>query len=899
MTVELLQRGLSADNDMAIKASEYQRSTASIVVEAIVGLLTGGVGAVAFEAYHAYSKSRQQREFTELADTLLQGLQSMPHQESGFDIPYKDGVISVRPQGNNIEVKFGEESATIKDKLIGEVRENLKREIVLKDGAYGKDTVKRALQDGTGTQRSLAIAYLESKTHLHKFDHLDTEQLVEACVSLVEGHLSKDEIESEIDGLQGKKANLLDSECLELIKGWQQKPLSEREKINYVSNIDAREVERSRQSSDEKQIRTLLAEIFLPEKSWQNDTTDPGVRLKSVLVDNAGLLARIYSQPAMLQEAGLPLGLSNVVQNTLDDLKDELRVPAGLVNESTVSIALTSLPTSSYFVLSQNIDNHLDNFEFRSLGGVDLLASLGDLGEGNFQTFLKNIFTHYFDNQAVVDKRAMLSSYLTQSGSKDSEEMKLVSLLKGGGPYLQKVLQLFGDKATGDLKAALDELKTGLNPINKEIVKAITAGIIDKSGGAIDKINISRSLGAASVGETVLANIHWKNRDEPQEVVLKLLRPGIRLRADRELDFFEAEAKKLPGMLKTFQGIAEQIQVEMDLKREADNVRLAQVYNQGFDNLSAMKLVEKVPPSQGYMVLQKAPGTTVKHAFEDLKTKIGNWNPRTSDSTCYTTSSKMASGIEALASKWIEEGIFGSGFYHGDLHSGNIMYSDATGMLTAIDMGNADQMSLVQRRAVFKMVLAAGIGSTEVFVRNYEKVLSNEGREQIVDKREMLTSKTREIMEMVSDPGERIMKILNAANELGLEIPATVSNFSRSQMMLQNAIDKVNDLNQTAILKLESRIRSLAVTAGITEGSIGEIKQHVIRQMEEFKDSLPAEALEVIKPRLDEAIRLSDHYLSESHDEVNFSEVIMKVVKDHKASSVQLAYGDILQLMRR
>ena len=117
--------------------------------------------------------------------------------------------------------------------------------------------------------------------------------------------------------------------------------------------------------------------------------------------------------------------------------------------------------------------------------------------------------------------------------------------------------------------------------------------------------------------------------------------------------------------------------------------------------------------------------------------------------------------------------------------------------------------------------------------------------------------------------------------------------------MLQNAIDKVNDLNQTAILKLESRIRSLAVTAGITEGSIGEIKQHVIRQMEEFKDSLPAEALEVIKPRLEEAIRLSDHYLSESHDEVNFSEVIMKVVKDHKASSVQLAYGDILQLMRR
>jgi len=899
MSIEFLQRGLSANNDMAIKAGEYQRSTASIVVEAIVGLLTGGIGAIAFEAYHAYSKSQQQSEFTDLADTLLKGLQDMPHEEAGFEIPYKGGVIIVRPEGKNIEVQFGDQSATIQSKLMGEVRENLKREIVLKDTNYSTDTIKRAFKDETSNQRSLAIAYLESKTHLHKFDHIDTKQLVNCCISLVDKHRSIDEIENEIDGKHNNKANLLDAECLELIQNWQVKPLSEQERVNYADSVEPRQVNRATQSDNERQIRTLLAEIFLPEKSWQADTQNSGERLKKVFIDNSGLLARIYSQPSLIEEAGLPADLNDVIRSTLNELKQELNIPNGLINQYTVAAALHVMPSESYGAMSKNIDSHLADFEFNSLGGVDLLTNLAAMGEGNFQTFLTNIFNNYFDNQAIVDKRAMLASYLTNSGSKDNEEMKLVSLLKGGGPYLQKVLQLFGDKATGDLKVALDDLKTGLNPINKEIVKAITAGIIAKSGGAIEKIDISRSLGAASVGETVLANIHWKHEEAPQEVVIKLLRPGIRLKADRELSFFEAEARKIPGMLKTFQGISQQIQVEMDLKKEADNVRSAQVYNEGFTNLSAMKLVGKVPPSQGYMVLEKAPGTTVKRAFEDLKNNIKSWNPVNEDNTSYITGAQLASGIEALTSKWIEEGIFGSGFYHGDLHSGNIMFSDTTGMLTAIDMGNADQMSLAQRRAVFKMVLAAGIGSTEVFVRNYEKVLSSEGREQIVDKRDALCVKTSEIMNRISDPGERIMQILNAANELGLEIPATVSNFSRSQMMLQNAINNINELNEIAEIKLEGRIRYLAVSAGASGGTIPELKEQVKHQLEELKNIPSTEVIETLKLKLEHTIKLCNSYLSNNLKEINFSEVIMNVVKNNKVSSAQLAYGDVLQLMRR
>lgn len=901
MTINFMQRGLTSEGGMAVAAGNYQRSTAGIVLEVIVGLLTAGIGVIGFEAYHSFNKSHKNREFAELAGELLQGMQNMPHEESGFEIPYQGSMIRITPSGSDVKIEFGGEEKIIPGKTIGEIRENLKREIVSNIGTYGAETAKKAILDETRNQRSLAIQFLQARTNVSKFDHLDTENLVEASIDLIDNRRTSSDIESEFSPSDETSKKVIDAECRELINEWEKKPPVEKGKVNYVQAVadPALAGNRPVQSEDEKKVRKLMAEIFFPEKSWEADTKQAGERLKQVLIANSELLAQLYSNPELINAAGLPEDLTQVVQDTMQDLKTRSSIPEGVIQAGTVATALEMLPAEAYSELSESIDQKLGEFQFSSLDSVKMLATLGGIGEGNFQTFLKNIFSNYFDNQSVIDKRAMLASYLTNSGSEDSNEMKLVALLKGGGPYLQKLLQLFGDKAEGELKAALDELKTGLSPINEDIIKAVLAGIIDKSGGTIRQIDVVGSLGAASVGQTVLANIHWKNKEEPQEVVVKILRPGIRLRAERELKFFEDEARKIPGMLKTFNGISEQIQVEMDLTKEARNVQRAQVYNHGAQNMQAMKLVDKIAPSQGYMVLDKAPGTTLKAAFHGLRSEVAK--PMNAENTAPDVGAKMASGIKSLTKRWVEEALFGSGFYHGDLHAGNIMFSSdatASGLTTVIDMGNAALLSLDQRRAVFKMVLAAGLRNAEVFVRNYEQVLSEEGRGLIVAKRAELMGKTQEIMAQTEDPGEIIVAVLSAANQLGLEIPATVSNFSRSQMMLQNAIDNINDLNGKTREKLDESIESLVQIQLIGENfnSLDEAlvlaKQKLATLSERPDDQLNQLELHN-KEQLERLVKYIDIRKSGSLQNISFSDLIMEVVKNHKMDSVGLAYGDI------
>lgn len=906
MSVNSIQRGLLAEGNMAIAAGNYQRSTASVVLEVIVGIFTAGTGVLVFEAYHAYNKSQKREEFAGLAGTLLNGLQQMQHEEAGFEILFRDRTIQVRANGNDVRIKFDDEETIVQNKTIGEIRENLKREIISKVDTYGVETAKQALSDETRSQRSLAIEFLQaSNIGISMFDHIETPRLVQACNDLIDGHRAADEIEEELNGGRGNNVNVVDEECHELIAAWQRKPPVAQGKVEYVGAVQQPQLVHNRpvQSENEVKVRKLLAEVFLPENSWEADRIEAGELLKSVLIKNSGLLAQIYSNPSLIDDAGLPEELNSIVRDYITDLKVKLNIPECLINQDTVAHALKTLPGESYTKVSQDIDQRLGDFDFNALSGVDMLADLGGMGEGNLQKFMRNVFTKYFDNQLVIDKRAMLASYLSNSGSQDSNEMKLVGLLKGGGPYLQKILQLFGDNAQGELRVALDELKTGLSPINREIVQSTLAGIIDKSGGAITKIDVVRSLGAASVGETLLVRIHWKNEEEPQEAVVKLLRPGIRLRADRELLFFEDEARQIPGMLKTFQGISEQIQVEMDLKKEAANVRSAQVYSTGFENLQAMRLIDKVPPSQGYMVLEKAPGTTVKSAFRDLGQQIKKWRL---NNTAPETGAKLASGIKSLTTKWVDEGIFGSGFYHGDMHAGNIMFSDDTGMITAIDMGNSAVMSLAQRRAVFKMVLAAGQGMPDVFVRNYERVLSEEGRQQIVNRRDQLLERTQQIMADVRDPGTRIMQILNAANELGLEIPATVSNFSRSQMMLQNAINTVNEHNTQIRKNLRQEVKQLATKylEGVQLASeqdahnrMQEVHDLAKQRLEQFAPDNDLDELERLnKSRIELLVRDARIYLSDELSDVDFSAVIMDVVMNRKWDSAKLAYGDIMAI---
>ena len=83
---------------------------------------------------------------------------------------------------------------------------------------------------------------------------------------------------------------------------------------------------------------------------------------------------------------------------------------------------------------------------------------------------------------------------------------KFGATLKGAGPIMQKMLQ--GLK-TGDeeFDSAIEDMKSNLASINKEMIEAYLYDAVKNSNGQIKNIAVKKSLGAASVGQAFLFEI--------------------------------------------------------------------------------------------------------------------------------------------------------------------------------------------------------------------------------------------------------------------------------------------------------------------------------------------------------------------------------------------------------
>jgi predicted unusual protein kinase regulating ubiquinone biosynthesis (AarF/ABC1/UbiB family) len=221
----------------------------------------------------------------------------------------------------------------------------------------------------------------------------------------------------------------------------------------------------------------------------------------------------------------------------------------------------------------------------------------------------------------------------------------------------------------------------------------------------------------------------------------------------------------------------------------------------------------------------------------------------------------MGAMMNDLAEKWVEEAIFGSGFYHGDLHSGNIMYKadegSENGTLTVIDFGNSKVLNPTERRAIFRMMCTAEIKSAPDFCRDFETILTAEGKSIMTgDKRTAFLSKIEEAFNktdpqtgMTASTGTIIDSILTSANDLGIEVPGAIANFSRSEMMLENAfkdITKLSKANWESFRDLKARDPQLTAEMKDRTSRLG---RHIDRKINDLgnQNPVPIDTIEKLK----------------------------------------------------
>ncbi|MBQ9275344.1 MAG: hypothetical protein IJ228_11050 [Succinivibrio sp.] len=372
----------------------------------------------------------------------------------------------------------------------------------------------------------------------------------------------------------------------------------------------------------------------------------------------------------------------------------------------------------------------------------------------------KQVLSDYFTSMGKADKRSAFAAALRYSqpfefkgadgvplqgealeSAKNAALNKYAgAILKGAGPLLQKMMQGLPKNVMGKFSDALDDMKTHLAPIPRKIVQAHLMKMINDSNGKILNIEVTRSLGAASVGEAFACRITYKGDNGGkrfEECVVKIMRHDAEQRVQREADIFNTAAAKIgPGMAKTWEGQLGQYLKEFDFNLEANNIQDgARIYNvRPYANhpshaiapdVSSMTLSEVVPPAKNALVASLAGGRTIDTLFKD---KVGDiqgkvsaafkrdpatgklqWDPQTqkplfkddvSTLTVINLRGTLSSDVDQLydaqqklqqASRlWFREALFGSGMFHGDCHAGNIMVSRKTA--TFIDFGNLYQL---------------------------------------------------------------------------------------------------------------------------------------------------------------------------------------------------------------
>ncbi|MBQ9274771.1 MAG: hypothetical protein IJ228_08160 [Succinivibrio sp.] len=523
--------------------------------------------------------------------------------------------------------------------------------------------------------------------------------------------------------------------------------------------------------------------------------------------------------------------------------------------------------------------------------GIDLnsktLAEMAnepdDFDKPGMGQLIKNVLQSYFVSASgnenlqqarETDKRSMISSMIRYSDNNATASTQLGAMLKGAGPLMHKLLQ--GLEFPGmdeDFKTALDDMKSNLNPIDRTYVQSQMLKLVDDSKGAITNIAIKQPLGAASVGQAFLVTV-TPREGEPYEAVLKVIRPDVKVKAQREFEQFMAEASKIPGMADTYRGIYAQYQKEFDLRLEEDNIKQGQrVYNDNIDSdrVSTMSLVEGAPVSETSMLIKQAPGTTLDRYIKQTKAKIEEILTRPYKThaevlaikkelkAVYEELHDINKSLGATAKKWLNKALFAKeGFFHGDMHPGNLMVKpgdmsiqdktdpNSKSMITIIDYGNASSFDENQTQAMVKVNMAVAFGGLYQFDATEEKDKTNverntvklfmEGFKALLSDEELAKFQSREteLLDNVIKPillkgsknelGIRLSLLIKKLQEAGVAIPGAIINMAESQKRLSNGLDELNALMDSIEdafnnVKLNNIRRGMDWSAGLIDQS--------------------------------------------------------------------------------
>lgn len=243
---------------------------------------------------------------------------------------------------------------------------------------------------------------------------------------------------------------------------------------------------------------------------------------------------------------------------------------------------------------------------------------------------------------------------------------------------------LVGDTLAGDLRSLQDRLP----PFDGAIAKQIIETELDKPAEELFKTLELEPVAAASI-----AQVHRATLSDGRAIAIKVLRPGIEVAFARDLDLARWAATKIEHarpelrrlhLVQAIDTIIRSVEIEMDLRFEA---AAAEELRENFidEPRFSVPTVHWTLTSRRVMATEWIEATPMN--------QLNHAEMRSSD----------AEDIVAIFAKVFFFQVFRDGFFHADLHPGN-MFVDDHGVFHAVDFGIMGRLDRRTREYLAEML---------------------------------------------------------------------------------------------------------------------------------------------------------------------------------------------------
>lgn len=891
----------------------------SLFTKVVVGIFTVGIGAGVLNSIEK-SSEKKCKENRDQVIRIRNGLAKMNQENSnitGCKLKFEDTTLTVKKDAqNNLTVQLDGDNVECNNSL-NKILEILDLDIIKNTDFYGKHTAQKLLNNYQSNINKLGASNNPNKQALiaEKQEILDKMNKIILCdkLGVDEQHLqdiasitkttcsqnylngdisNKERVEQYFAGLKNEKINTNDA--IQIVQ--ELKNLSTEEVNNKISIQDTPVKHFTHKSQDEFDVHSFISDLIFAEDTLDADTKDIIERTKTTLTNNAEVLSKILKNPNLLNT--IDASLKNLVETTINTIKasfkfnekttvDEIKSAiSNLTFEQSETLkrldaTITDQTTSVAGKMSSEMVKMFDNMcahQLSKLNNLDpnsleykMKKNAADINSPGMAKFMHQILEQYFTSMPKNDRRAMIASLVRYSNNDANDGAKLGAMLKGAGPLLQKMMQSYeGSDLPDEFRAVLADMKSNLAPIPKSIVQANLYNMVNNSDGKISKIEVIKSLGAATVGQTFLCNMTLSDGTS-KKCAIKLLRSDIQSKLQSEEQIFKNIANNIEGMKASYTARINSVKQEMDLTIEAGNISMGNAYNDShFDNIKCVGVSKEISPQKNALVLDYVEGNTLdaferefKLRLDNILSKFKSVDPVTKQVTYTKPNSfeefkQIKASLDELFTEalpyqkmlantcelWFKEAIYGTGVFHGDLHPGNIMVDNNS--LTLIDFGNATKLSEKEQEGVFTMCAAATTGHAKIFLDSFISLL-NLSKDATTNEKEKVDIEntikalnndmngSKAIFNTIgtilktgnskTEAGRRMMTAISELQRQGITIPNTLFKYSEALVRLQSGFDTMNSF----ITEIQTSMDGLKNS--LSNGPEGEIPQ----KFEDFK----------------------------------------------------------------